>query len=109
MMAPESIVVLSIISILSAITTIGGVLLLKFLPGDHLIWYATIYCLSQLVLFVGPILYSMFRYHECRSLRLSAVRKSDVKELLNFSTWNLIGALGAVVRLQGPAIIFNIF
>ena len=109
MMAHESIVVLSVISILSASTTIGGVLLLKFLPGDHLIWYATIYCLSQLVLFVGPILYSMFRYNECRSLRLSAVRKRDVKELLNFSTWNLIGALGAVVRLQGPAIIFNIF
>ncbi len=109
MQAHESIFVLSGISILSALTTIGGVLMLRFLPGDSLIWYASIYCTSQLVLFLLPIAYASFRYYECRSFKLSTVHRADVWELLSFSGWNLFATLASVIRSQGPAILINIF
>jgi len=109
MMAHESIVVLSGIYILSAITTIGGVLLLKHLPGDSLIWYASIYCMSQLVLFMGPIIYGAFRYQECRNVSMKFVRRGNIGELLSFSGWNLFATLASVVRLQGPALLLNAF
>jgi len=109
MMAQESIVVLSLISILSAITTIVGALVLRFLPGDSLLWYSSIYCLSQLVLFLGPISYALFRYRECRNLSREGMRWHNLLELLSFSGWNFFGALAAVIRSQGPALLLNIF
>jgi O-antigen/teichoic acid export membrane protein len=109
MMAHESIVVLSAINILSALTTIGGAFILRYLHGDLLIWYSALYCLSQIILFVGPILYALYRYPECRRISSEGRRRQNILELLGFSGWNLFGALAAVIRSQGPAIIINQF
>jgi O-antigen/teichoic acid export membrane protein len=109
MMAQESIVVLSLISILSAAATIVGALALKLLPGDSLLWYSSIYCFSQLILFLGPISYTLFRYRECRKLSREGMHWHNLWELLSFSGWNFFGALAAVIRSQGPALLLNIF
>lgn len=109
MMAHESIVMLSAINILSALTTIVGAYALRLLPGDALIWYAGIYGFSQIILFLGPILYGLYRYQECRRLAPEGMQRRNLAELLSFSGWNLFGALAAVIRSQGPALLINIF
>jgi Na+-driven multidrug efflux pump len=109
MMAHESIVMLSLINILSALTTIVGAFALRFLPGDALIWYAAIYGISQIILFLGPMLYGVYRYRECRQLAPEGMQRRNLAELLSFSGWNLFGALAAVIRSQGPALLINVF
>jgi O-antigen/teichoic acid export membrane protein len=109
LMAHEALVVLSLISIASSLFLVAGVLALQFLPGDALLWYASIYVLSQFILFGGPIVYCIFRYRECRCFKLNFSSKSRVRELLAFAGWNLFGTLAVQIRYQGPAILFNRF
>ncbi len=109
LMAHESIVALSLLSILSAVSLVAGVYKLHLLHGDSLLWYAAIYSFSQIVMFVGPIFYCLFRYPECRRLASDNARWRRIGELLSFSGWNFFGALAAIVRAQGPAILLNLF
>jgi len=108
LMAHESIVAISMINILSALSTLTGALVLPHLPGDTLLWYSMLYCASQCVLFVGPAIYCLATYPESRTL-MHGVKRRDIHELLGFSGWNLFGSLAAVIRSQGPAVILNRF
>ena len=108
LVAHESLVAISLISILSALATLAGALSLRHLPGDSLLWYAVLYCTSQLILFLGPALYCAIEYPESRRIA-RGVRAADIRELLSFSGWNLFGSLAAVIRWQGPALVINKF
>jgi O-antigen/teichoic acid export membrane protein len=109
LMAHEAIVSLSCISFVSGAALLGGVLCLKHLHGDSLLWYSAIYSLSQVVMFLGPIAYCLYRYPECRRIPEDLARRQRIRELLSFSGWNFFGALSTVARAQGPAILLNIF
>lgn len=108
LLAYESIVPLSVINMCSAVTLLAGTVTLWKLPGDKLLWYGGIYVLSQTTLYLGPIIYCIVRYSECRRFKLGAGGRR-VKELLSFSGWNLFGAFASVARAQGPAILLNKF
>lgn len=108
LIASESIVPLSVINIGSdAFLLVGTILFGKF-PGDHLMWYGGIYACSQSILYAGPVIYCIARYSECRGYKLKVTGR-QVRELLSFSGWNLIGAFSSVARAQGPAVLFNLF
>jgi O-antigen/teichoic acid export membrane protein len=106
LLAHESIIPLSAINIGSATVFLIGVLSLRVIPGDHLLVYGIIYVLSQIILYLGPIVYCIARYRMCRVYSAS-VTSHEVRELVSFSGWILFGALASVVRAQGPAIVFN--
>lgn len=109
LMAHESIAAVSLLRVMGALLMIGGVLCLRHLPGDSLLWYGAIYCFSQMALFLGPVAYCLYRYGESRSFSRKGLRRENLKELLGFCGWNIFGSLASVVRAQGPAILLNMF
>jgi len=108
LMAKESFAVLYVMAMAGSLFLIVGVVSLKVLPGDRLIWYAAINAASDGFVMVGPMIYCLVRYAECRQLSLAAGR-TKIRRLLSFSGWNLLGTLAVQIRYQGPAILFNRF
>ena len=109
LMAKESITALSLMAMASSLFLLTGVLLLKFLPGDSLMWYSGIYVVSQVILLAGPMLFCLAYYSECRQLSFDNLGWKKIRELLGFSGWNLFGTLAVQIRYQGPAILLNRF
>jgi len=109
LMAKESIMALSLMAMASSLFLVAGVGFLKFLPGDHLLWYSGIYAISDGFLLTGPVLFCVVRYSECRQFSSNALTWKKIKELLGFSSWNLLGTLAVQIRYQGPAILLNRF
>jgi O-antigen/teichoic acid export membrane protein len=109
LMAKESIAALSLMSIASSLFLMAGVCVLEFLPGDRLMWYSGIYTVSDGFLLGGPILFCLVHYSECRQFSSTAICWRKIKELLSFSSWNLLGTLAVQIRYQGPAILLNRF
>jgi O-antigen/teichoic acid export membrane protein len=108
-MAKESMTVLSLMAIASSLFLVMGVCLLKFLPGDQLMWYSGIYAGSDGLFLTGPMFFCLIHYPECRQLSSHPTSWKRIKELLGFSSWNLLGSLAVQIRYQGPAILLNRF
>ncbi|SPE25600.1 conserved membrane hypothetical protein [Acidobacteriia bacterium SbA2] len=109
LMAKESITALSLMSMVSSLFLVAGVCLLEFLPGDRLMWYSGMYMVSDGFVLGGPILFCLFRYSECRQFSSNTTSWRKIRELLGFSSWNLLGTLAVQLRYQGPAILLNRF
>jgi O-antigen/teichoic acid export membrane protein len=108
LMAKESFAALYLMAMAGSLCLIIGVVTMKTLPGDHLIWYAAINAVSDGFVMVGPVLYCLVRFAECRQLSF-ATSATKIRRLLSFSGWNLLGTLAVQIRYQGPAILFNRF
>ena len=109
LMAKESIAALSVMSMASSLFLVAGVCVLKFLPGDHLLWYSGIYTVTDGFLLAGPVVYCLLQYSECRQFSFRALSRKKIRSLLGFSSWNLLGTLAVQIRYQGPAILLNRF
>jgi O-antigen/teichoic acid export membrane protein len=108
LMAKESFAALYLMAMAGSLFLIVGVVSLKALPGDRLVWYAAISGVGDGFVMVGPVLYCLVRYAECRQLSFTTSRMK-IRRLLSFSGWNLLGTLAVQIRYQGPAILFNRF
>jgi Na+-driven multidrug efflux pump len=110
LVAHEAIASISLLNTLSAIFLMVSILCLKFLPGDALLWYAAIYCLFQVSMAVGPALYCYYYYSESRFRPLTSDHlRRRFRELFNFSGWTMLLVLSTFVRVQGPAVVLNVF
>lgn len=107
--AKESIGALSLMTMAGPFALMIGACLMRILPGDHLMWYSGIYCVSDGLLLVGPVFFCIVRYAECRRLHPRSVSWQMIRELLGFSSWNLVGTMAVQIRYQGPSILFNRF
>jgi O-antigen/teichoic acid export membrane protein len=110
LIAHESIASMSLINTGSGVLLMVAIFCLKYLPGDALLWYAGMYCLFQASVAVGPICYCYYRYPESRfsSLTVDHLRRR-LKELFSFSGWTLLLGLSTMIRVQGPAVVLNVF
>jgi O-antigen/teichoic acid export membrane protein len=110
LIAHESIASMSLMNTGSGVFLLIAVFCLKYLPGDALLWYAAIYCLFQASVYLGPVCYCYYRYPGSRfsSLSLQDSRRR-LKELWSFSGWSLLIILSMLVRVQGPAVVLNVF
>lgn len=107
--AKEAIAAQSLMAMLSSVALVIGVYWLTTQTGDRLVWYSGVYAVSDGFMLVGPAFYSIAQYSECRGISFAAIRWHSIKELLGFSSWNIVGALAVQIRYQGPAILFNRF
>ena len=110
LIAHESIASISLMNTVSGVFLMIAIFCLKYFPGDSLLWYAAIYCLFQASMALGPACYCCYRYPQSRFSYLAA---DDIRqrlgELFSFSGWSLFSALSTLVRVQGPAVLLNIF
>src|ERR1700719_1205068 len=110
LIAHEAIASMSLMNIGSGVFLLVAIFCLKYLPGDALLWYAAIYCLFQVSVAVGPACYSYYRYPESRFSSLTVNHLSRrLGELFSFSGWSLLQILAVLARVQGPAVLLNIF
>jgi len=110
LIAHEAIASISLINTVSGVFLMVSIFCLKLLPGDALLWYAGMYCLFQVSMAVGPASYCYYRYPECRFGYLTADHlRRRLRELFSFSGWTMLLALSTMVRVQGPAVVLNVF
>jgi O-antigen/teichoic acid export membrane protein len=110
LIAHEAIASISLLNTLSGIFLMVSIFSLKLLPGDALLWYGAIYCFFQVSIAVGPALYCYLCYSESRFLPFTADQlRQRLRELFNFSGWTMLLVLSTFVRVQGPAVVLNVF
>lgn len=105
-LAKEKMEVYSGISVLDAFIKLILVSLM-FLESqsNNLIFYSIIILISSLI-----VNFSYFIYvNKSINLELIRPKKSKIKEMASFSSWNLFGQLSVICSNQAVAIIFNLF
>lgn len=109
LVAHENMLWVAIAGILEVLLKFGLALYLFVSDADKLIIYAIGMAGVNLLSLIFYAAYCFRKYHECT---LQGLLKPDIKlakELSSFTGWNLFGALCALGRTQGIAIILNLF
>lgn len=75
--------------------------------GDKLILYSVLSLLQYTLLLVGYIIFCHKNFKESR-YRLY-LDKQLSKEILSFTSWNLVGSSSRILRAQGVNVVINIF
>jgi O-antigen/teichoic acid export membrane protein len=110
LVAHEELASISFFNTLSGIFLFASVFCLKFLPGDALLWYGTIYCVFQISVASGPALYCYYRYSESQFHFLTPDQlRWRSRELIKLSGWTMLLVFSTLVRAQGPAVVLNRF
>ncbi|MBO5810593.1 MAG: oligosaccharide flippase family protein [Bacteroidales bacterium] len=103
----EKMNIFAIVSILDAILKLLIVFLLPFLNYDKLIGYATLLISITLLNFVIYVVICKKKFSTCTiSLNWD---KNNLKSLLSFGGWGMVGSLAYTLKSQGINIILNMF
>jgi O-antigen/teichoic acid export membrane protein len=106
--AREKFLFTSIVEVANAVTKLVLIFALSNMDGNRLRYYAVIIAFAQLII---PLSYQIY----CRIKDKEVVKwnfnrnKSDYKGILGFAWWMFIGAVACVARIQGAAMIINLF
>lgn len=95
------------ISIVEAVLTLGAALALKFLSGDLLIWYTSLYTLATLVVVVVYAGFCRVNFVEARFPR--KIERGRIGAISSFFSWNVFGAISGMLKQQGLNVLLNIF
>lgn len=106
LVANEKFSITAMISIVESVLRLLIVILLMYLSSDKLISFAI---LSSCISATSFFLLRKFSVNLIQKSNESIDRKKLTKELLSYSSWNLIGALSIVARSQGIIILLNLF
>ena len=107
LIADENLGIYSWISIFEGVAKILVVYLLYISPLDKLIAYGFLLMVVSVLVNVFYALYTKKKY---KKLKLTKVNdKSEMKTVLSYMNWNLIGAVGNVGKGQGINIVINMF
>ncbi len=103
--AYEKMNIYAFVSILDALVKLLFILLLPYLQHDKLILYAAA---QSLFLFLSNCFYLFYTQVNFKLLTIKfSWDKSIFKEMLSYTSWNLIGASGRVFKVQGINLILN--
>lgn len=105
--ANERMSAFAIISIVEGILQLTVALVLSLILNEKLVWYAFLMFLTVFVVQLGYRIYSRLHFQECRINR--SWKREDIKNILGYSGWNLLGALSSVATDQGVNMVLNSF
>ena len=95
------------ISIVEAVLTLGAALALKFLSGDLLIWYTSLYTLATLV--VVAVYAGFCRVHFAEARFPRRIERGRIGAISSFFSWSIFGAVANMLKQQGLNVLLNIF
>ena len=105
----ENIVYVSIVQIAEALMKFGVAYWLLYLAQDQLRFYAMAMMTISIIGSLAFFIYGVKSYKETH-LSFRWVRDSkQMKKLLSYSSWNLIGGISSMLRNQGVALLLNTF
>lgn len=93
-------VVNSLLKLLSAIALI-------YLDGPKIIIYPVLLLLNTVVIFTGYFAYTRRKFGE--RIRVGKCHFSEVKQICSFTSWDLYSNGTISLRMQGTAVLYNIF
>lgn len=96
------------ISILDACLKLGAIIALPHLQFAKLPLYGALLALEALTIAVVYCIYCAVKYKECSLLSLR-VKRSLLKEIIDFTWWTLFGSVTTVSRYQAITILVNQF
>lgn len=106
--AKEKFLYTAILGLVSSLLNLLLVIYLNYYEGNRLRIYAVVLALIHLLTPIGYQIYCKIKMPEC--IRFSFNRnKADYKEILSFTGWMFIGAVACIGRIQGAAMIINVF
>lgn len=105
--AHEKMGIYAYFSIINVFLQLVIVYLIQVFPMDVLISYGFLLMVVSLINTAFNWIYCLKKFPECRLIRF--FDKAKFKELLSYSGWNLFGSMGGVLRVQGIAVLLNMF
>ena len=107
--AHENMLWIAVVNIIESVIKLGIALsLLWFIQPERLIIYGVLMAGLSLITFALYATYCLKKYNEC-GVKNYQIDKPLIKELSGFAGWNMFGALCGLGRIQGLAILLNIF
>ena len=106
--AKEKFVYTAILKIATTLLTLLLVIYLNYYGGNRLRVYAVIMAIIHLLTPIGYQIYCWIKMPECVRFNINR-NKKDYKEVLSFTGWMFIGAVACIGRIQGAAMIINLF
>jgi O-antigen/teichoic acid export membrane protein len=94
---------------LQSVLLFGSAYLLTKVTSDRLLFYAgyvvTIGSVFQLI----QVIRARCIFGECRCSIAYWFNSQRIHEIFSFAAWSLLGSFGYMIRMQGPAILLNLF
>lgn len=107
--AKQHIAEVAIWGILQAVLMFVFAYILTKVSGDRLLFYAGYVAVITIVIQIIQIIRARFVFRECRYNVAGWFDYHRCYQLFSFAVWSLIGAFGYLIRIQGPAILLNLF
>lgn len=105
--ARERMEIYAYVGVLEAIVKLGIAFLVSFIKADSLILYGS---LTLMTTILTTAIYRQYCINNFEESKLRFVlEKEKIKEIMSYSSWNLIGASSGVLKNQGIDILLNIF
>ena len=108
LIAREKFLFTALVEIIGAIIKLGFVLLIIYMDGNKLRYYA---CFLSVIQLLTPITYQLYCWITDRNIVKWAFNNvtQDYKAVVKFASGIILGAVASMARVQGSAIIINIF
>jgi len=104
----EDIFMLSVLDLIGNFIRLGVAIYLIFSSTKLLITYGAFMFVSQLIQRGAKVIYSNRKYMECE-FNFNFIDKSQIKTILSFSAWRLVGSVASVIASQVKGVIINVF
>ncbi|EKL9828092.1 lipopolysaccharide biosynthesis protein [Vibrio alginolyticus] len=106
--ANEEFGVATVIGVFDAVLKLLIAFTLTLIEKEHLLYYSILLSISSTLIYICKFYYCKFSYESAVFL-WQGVNKYQLSKLTGFAGWNTFGALCGVARLQGFAILINLF
>jgi O-antigen/teichoic acid export membrane protein len=106
-MAHEKMNVYAYMGLLEALLKLLIVFIVGFFSGDKLMLYSLLVFIVALIVRILYQIYCRVNFKE--SHFFVTFDKVYLRELLSYSSWNILGNLASVLRLQGNNVVLNLF
>ena len=107
--AHENMIWIAVVSIIEVLLKLGVALLLLNSQNDKLLLYGILTASISFLILILHMTYCLKSYEECTLYNFWKLDKSLIKELTSFAGWNLFGSLCTLGRVEGFAILLNLF
>lgn len=108
LIAHENMLFVAIVNILEVLLRVIAAFALYHVSIDRLLAYGAFMAAIPLLSFIMYAVYCVRKYKECK-ISYEYYNRDMFKQLSSFASWNLFGSLASMGRLQGTAVLFNLF
>lgn len=107
--ARENMLWIALVNIVETLLKLSIALVLVFIDGKKLIYFGLFTAGISVITFLLYTFFCIRKYPECTFKNILDKDMPLIRELSAFAGWNLFGALCSVGRVQGLAILLNLF